>query len=183
MATSAGSPTGAAPPLSPELTEQRRHCENGLEAALRTNKKVRSLLTAIEAMGGCPLPQSFFSCQTCDAVMSGGMTFTTDHTKDGTPHIIICDNKGMDKDTLESTVVHELVHALDKCRVNKFNTNNCEMMACTEIRASNLSGECSFAMELVRGRLSLLDGHADCVKRRAELSLSAQPRCRVCFRY
>lgn len=48
--------------------------------------------------------------------------------------------------------------------------------ACTEIRAENLSGECSFFRELPR--MNHLAGHgAECVKRRAVLSVRANPNC------
>ena len=57
--------------------------------------------------------------------------------------------------------------------------NNCIHMACTEIRAENLSGECSWLREMQNGRM-LTDfvGHgAKCVKRRAALSVKANPNC------
>mmetsp|Transcript_20960 Transcript_20960/g.61012 ORF Transcript_20960/g.61012 Transcript_20960/m.61012 type:complete len:90 (-) Transcript_20960:413-682(-) len=57
--------------------------------------------------------------------------------------------------------------------------NNCMHMACTEIRAENLSGECAWTKELSAGRMSQFTGHgAECVKRRAALSVQANPNCR-----
>jgi len=56
--------------------------------------------------------------------------------------------------------------------------NNCIHMACTEIRSENLSGECSMTRELVNNRISNLKGHGgECVKRRAALSVKANPNC------
>mmetsp|Transcript_19662 Transcript_19662/g.28498 ORF Transcript_19662/g.28498 Transcript_19662/m.28498 type:complete len:90 (+) Transcript_19662:130-399(+) len=57
--------------------------------------------------------------------------------------------------------------------------NNCIHMACTEIRAENLSGECDWVRELGSGRMKEFAGHgAKCVKRRAVLSLKANPNCK-----
>ena len=54
-------------------------------------------------------------------------------------------------------------------------------MACTEIRAENLSGECGAVRELVNGRATMgtFKGHgAKCVKRRSILSVEANPNCK-----
>jgi mitochondrial inner membrane protease ATP23 len=57
--------------------------------------------------------------------------------------------------------------------------NNCIHLACTEIRAENLSGECNMMRELTQGRIKTFPGHGqECVKRRAGLSLQANPKCR-----
>ena len=58
--------------------------------------------------------------------------------------------------------------------------HNCIHMACTEIRAENLSGECDWARELMNGRMEgrFLGHGAECVKRRAVLSVKANPRCK-----
>ena len=56
-------------------------------------------------------------------------------------------------------------------------------MACTEIRAENLSGECGAVREMVNGRVKLQSGNfkghgGECVKRRAGLSVMANPNCK-----
>lgn len=57
--------------------------------------------------------------------------------------------------------------------------NNCVHLACTEIRAENLSGECNTIREMMQGRITTFAGHGqECVKRRAALSLQANPKCR-----
>ena len=56
--------------------------------------------------------------------------------------------------------------------------NNCVHMACTEIRAENLSGECHWFREAVSGRIKNFSKHGqECVKRRAALSVKANPNC------
>jgi hypothetical protein len=79
-------------------------------------------------------------------------------------------------------VVHELIHAYDACRV-ELEPHNCNHIACTEIRAANLSGDCDFGVELSRRKLSMLtEGklagiQQSCVHRRAELSLAMHEAC------
>jgi inner membrane protease ATP23 len=48
-----------------------------------------------------------------------------------------------------------------------------------QIRAANLSGDCSLYQEFVRGNLSdaMVGQHKRCVKRRALLSVSLNPYC------
>lgn len=50
--------------------------------------------------------------------------------------------------------------------------------ACSEVRASNLSGDCHWVNEFFRGTLSFSNGHQKCVRRRAELSTAMNPMCR-----
>ena len=77
------------------------------------------------------------------------------------------------------TVHHELIHAVDLCRSNADPLHNCVQMACTEIRAENLSGECGFWKEMPRiWKQSKFAGHGrECVRRRAVLSVRANPNC------
>ena len=79
---------------------------------------------------------------------------------------------------IEKTVLHELIHAYDACRV-EFNPNDCRQIACTEIRAAHLSGDCEFSAELNRGFFKVGGQGVECIKRRAELSLSGHPQCAV----
>jgi inner membrane protease ATP23 len=54
-------------------------------------------------------------------------------------------------------------------------------VAVLQIRAANLSGDCTLGMEFVRGNLSeaLVGQHKRCVRRRALLSVSLNPYCQV----
>ena len=45
------------------------------------------------------------------------------------------------------------------------------------MRAANLSGDCSFSQELLRGNLGLVAQQQACVRRRAELSVAMNPAC------
>ena len=46
-----------------------------------------------------------------------------------------------------------------------------------QVRAANLSGDCSFGQELLRGNLGFVAQQQACVRRRAELSVAMNPAC------
>ena len=149
-----------------------------LEKVLINNEKALKLLDSIEKIG-CKLPDSFFKLQACppDKNMSGGfLVYTGEKNGKYNPAVVLCTDRKIDRTTFENTVVHELIHAYDQCRI-KLDWKNCLHHACTEIRASSLSGECSFYEELSRGKFALSAGHQECVKRRAKLSLKMNPGC------
>ncbi|KYQ88412.1 hypothetical protein DLAC_11113 [Tieghemostelium lacteum] len=90
--------------------------------------------------------------------------------------VLICDNIVTYPENIRNTVVHEFIHAFDMCKV-KLDTFNCEHLACTEIRAANLSGDCTFDAEAVRGNISIYNHLQECSKRRAIKSLERIPQC------
>ena len=73
-----------------------------------------------------------------------------------------------------------MVHAYDYLRFKvDFQTHDLRHAACTEIRASSLSGECRFWREFWhRAQYKVTYQHQECVKRRATLSVAARPNCR-----
>lgn len=95
------------------------------------------------------------------------------------PEIYLCQQHLRNESHAHEAMVHELIHAVDMCRTKMDPIKNCIHLACTEIRAENLSGECHWLRELQSGRLVTdFSGHgAKCVKRRAELSVKANPNC------
>ncbi|KAL7576700.1 hypothetical protein ACA910_005625 [Epithemia clementina (nom. ined.)] len=97
------------------------------------------------------------------------------------PEIFVCQQYLENETMTHKVMVHELVHAIDLCRSTMNPVHNCLHLACTEIRAENLSGECSFFKELPRILFQTgeqFQGHgADCVRRRALLSVRANPQC------
>lgn len=110
-------------------------------------------------------------CDVCPDWKSGGF-----HPELG---ILLCQNRIRDKWHLEDTLSHELVHYFDnlKWQVDWLDLKH---HACSEIRASNLSGECRFMQELSRRGLGfkVSRGHQECVKRRAVLSVTGNPNCK-----
>ncbi len=84
----------------------------------------------------------------------------------------ICENWIQSSTQVEDALSHELIHAIDDCRVRGFDEHNCRHVACSEIRAANLSGECRWTRELLRGNFTQFAGaHDVCVRRRARLSM------------
>lgn len=95
------------------------------------------------------------------------------------PEIFLCQQHLIDADQTNRTIVHELIHAIDACRAKVNLQSNCIHLACTEIRAENLSGECTPLNEFLRIGFHNPRAHAqECVRRRALLSVNSHPRCR-----
>jgi inner membrane protease ATP23 len=170
-------------------------CTQNMEQVLRFDNHVHKMAESIEALG-CKLPMNFFTCRKCSVDITGGFkveAITTNGSSssaatDYIPKIIACENKAQNEtyDSLRNTIVHELVHAYDLCRSN-LDTRNCKILACTEIRATALSGECDVTSNFARGKAVKLTGpigdnfmssYKDCVRRRAVQSLNLTSHCK-----
>lgn len=127
------------------------------------------MMDQIHRIGGNISSQNIV-CAPCDELKSGGF-----HPELG---ILLCQNRFNSKWHLEDTLTHELVHAYDHC---KFNVDWMDLRhhACSEIRASSLSGECRMMNQIVKnGIWKFTKGHQACVKRRAALSVLNHPKCK-----
>ncbi|GIC84937.1 mitochondrial inner membrane protease ATP23 [Aspergillus udagawae] len=110
-------------------------------------------------------------CRRCTSRKAGGF--------DPEYGILLCANEMKDQGHLEDTMAHEMVHAYDHLRFKVDWTDNLRHAACTEIRASSLSGECRWAREFFRrGQWKFTQQHQECVRRRAVLSVRARPGCK-----
>ena len=87
-----------------------------------------------------------------------------------TKDVVVCENNITTKNDLEKNLAHELVHVYDDKSV-KMDYSNSKHVACSEIRAISLSGECSFLDELKRGYFDFGQHFQQCVKRRAYLGV------------
>ncbi|OBT52101.1 hypothetical protein VE04_06604 [Pseudogymnoascus sp. 24MN13] len=104
-------------------------------------------------------------------VRQGG-GFSPDHG------ILICANEMRNQGHLEDTLAHEMVHAWDHLRW-KVDWSDLRHAACTEIRASSLSGECRWTREFfVRNNFTLTQQHQNCVRNRAIRSVMNRPSCK-----
>ncbi|XP_018106187.1 mitochondrial inner membrane protease ATP23 homolog isoform X2 [Xenopus laevis] len=74
---------------------------------------------------------------------------------------------------MNRVVTHELIHAFDHCRAHVDWFNNVRHLACSEIRAANLSGDCTLANELTRFKFGVKGHHQVCVRDRALRSILA----------
>uniref|UniRef100_A0A8C1Z252 Mitochondrial inner membrane protease ATP23 n=1 Tax=Cyprinus carpio TaxID=7962 RepID=A0A8C1Z252_CYPCA len=71
---------------------------------------------------------------------------------------------------------HELrgdIHTFDHCRARVDWFNSFRHLACSEIRAVSLSGDCSFVNEISRFNFGLKEHHQVCVRGRALCSILA----------
>jgi len=152
-----------------------RRCEKDRDYLLKYSPIVRFMNENIQKLGGEMGPQNIH-CRTCsgeEEKMQGGF----DH-KYG---IKICANFVQEQSQLEDVLTHEMVHAYDHLRfkTNLTEEDDLRHAACSEIRASNLSGECRWANEFFRNKiLSFTQHHQDCVRRRAIISVKGRPSCR-----
>jgi inner membrane protease ATP23 len=133
--------------------------------------RVTFMVEAIEGLG-CKVPERFVACTHLDGTKAGGFQF--EPGKD--PVIYLGAGVGYGQRQVEQTLTHELVHAFDQCRA-KARFDNLLHHACTEIRASALSGECDWSEEVNRGNFSTNGQGEKCVRRRAELSVAMNPYC------
>ena len=72
---------------------------------------------------------------------------------------------------MNDVLTHELVHAYDDCRA-RVNWDNLEHLACSEIRAASLSGDCFYWKEnFARLNFGWKAHHQKCAKDRAIKSI------------
>ncbi|KAK9460500.1 Atp23p [Lipomyces oligophaga] len=145
-----------------------KSCEEFRDFSLRYSPIVTFMRDHIEKLGGKVLRNDII-CTNCDQTVAGG--FNPDLG------IMLCQNYVLGKKHVEDTIAHELIHVYDEL---KFNVDwlNLKHHACSEIRASNLSGECRMMNQMFRySQFKFIRAHQDCVRRRAVLSVSGNPNC------
>ncbi|ODQ65264.1 putative metalloprotease of the mitochondrial inner membrane [Nadsonia fulvescens var. elongata DSM 6958] len=144
-------------------------CEEWRDWVLDYSPTVTFMQDQITKIGG-NINKTNIMCDICDESKGGGFNPQLG--------ILLCANRLGSKFQLEDTLAHEMVHAYDHC---KFDVDWFDLRhhACSEIRASSLSGECRFTRELRRGAFdNFMKGHQECVKRRATMSVMANPKCK-----
>jgi mitochondrial inner membrane protease ATP23 len=105
------------------------------------------------------------SCSPCRSLISGGYNPSTNT-------ITICQDTLKSKQQLQDILAHEYIHAYDTS-TTKLDWTNPKHQACTEIRATTLSGECNFTREVLRGNLGIGKQLQACIRRRSVLGLVA----------
>lgn len=142
-------------------------CNEYRDWMLQYSPSVRFMIDHIRKLEGEP---PVIVCDTSDNLQGGGF-----HPDLG---ILLCSNHIRSKWQLEDILTHELVHAYDQLKF-KVDLSNLKHHACTEIRASMLSGECRIMNEIRKTGLgSFGTKFQDCIKRRAVLSVSANDNCK-----
>ncbi|XP_047431462.1 mitochondrial inner membrane protease ATP23 homolog [Mugil cephalus] len=141
-------------------------CQVMLQLALDTSPYAQLLLSAMKNSGCKLFKDRHFSCEDCDGTVSGGFDSASSQ-------IVLCQNNIHQQAHMNRVVTHELIHAFDHCRANVDWFNNYRHLACSEIRAANLSGDCTFTNELTRFNFGLKQHHQECVRGRALRSILA----------
>jgi inner membrane protease ATP23 len=150
------------------FTINRRSCERWKKDLLNYSPSIQFMLKHLKHAGANATP-AHFPCLPCDLTHSGG--FSPDAGA-----VVLCQGNFLNKKHMEHTIVHELVHMYDHAVFN-VDWNNLRHHACSEIRANSLSGDCSWGREIQRGILSFSKQHQTCVRRRAVMSVMANPNC------
>lgn len=151
-----------------QLPSRCESCVEDKEWVLKYSPSVLFMMDHVNKLGG-NLSTKNIKCDTCDDLKGGGF-----HPELG---ILLCSNWIRDKWQLEDILTHELVHAYDYLKF-QIDLTNLKHHACTEIRASMLSGECRIMNEIRKtGLADFSKKFQSCVKRRAVLSVSANPNC------
>ncbi|RPA96024.1 hypothetical protein L873DRAFT_1773754 [Choiromyces venosus 120613-1] len=146
-----------------------RKCEKNRDYLISYSPIVRFLLENITQLGG-KMDSSNIKCMPCENFQSGG--FSPEYG------VLLCQNRLRDKGHTEDTLAHELVHVYDHLRF-RVEWEELRHHACSEIRASSLSGECRWTREaFTRGVFDFTKQHQACVKRRAILSVQNHPKCK-----
>jgi mitochondrial inner membrane protease ATP23 len=146
-------------------------CEKQRDYLLQFSPIIRYMSDNIRRLGG-DINASNIRCRTCTTGMLGGF----DHRYG----IMLCANYVEKQSMMEDVLAHEMVHAYDHLRfkTNLDHETDLRHTACSEIRASNLSGECRWANEFFRNRIFKFTNHQqDCVRRRAVHSVKMRPNC------
>uniref|UniRef100_A0A0F8ALI9 Mitochondrial inner membrane protease ATP23 n=1 Tax=Larimichthys crocea TaxID=215358 RepID=A0A0F8ALI9_LARCR len=141
-------------------------CQFMLQVAVDSSPYAKLLLNAMKSSGCKVLKDRHFSCEDCDGTVSGGFDAISSQ-------IVLCQNNISQQSHMTRVVTHELIHAFDHCRAHVDWFNNYRHLACSEIRAANLSGDCTFSNEAARFNFGLKEHHQECVRDRALRSILA----------
>ncbi|XP_057180367.1 mitochondrial inner membrane protease ATP23 homolog [Triplophysa rosa] len=144
----------------------KHKCHIMLQFTLDTSPYAKLLLGAMRNSGCTVYKDRHFSCEDCDGTVSGGFDAATSQ-------IVLCQNNIHQQAHMNRVVTHELIHAFDHCRARVDWFSNFRHLACSEIRAANLSGDCSFINEISRFNFGLKEHHQECVRSRALRSILA----------
>ena len=132
-------------------------CEMRVMDVFERSNELKLLQGAMRKYG-CDFDISrHISCERCNGVAGA---FDPD-----TKQIVVCYNETQNQSRIMTTIMHEMIHMFDYCRV-KFDFNNLEHVACSEIRAANIT-YCQIADRLQfggPGSFSFKSAQQYCVK-------------------
>ncbi|XP_038636899.1 mitochondrial inner membrane protease ATP23 homolog isoform X1 [Scyliorhinus canicula] len=152
--------------LAESILTFNHRCRVMLQVTLDTSPYAKLLVDAMKGSGCAVYKDRHFSCEDCDGTVSGG--FDAEISQ-----IVLCQNNIHQQQHMNRVVTHELIHTFDHCRAHVDWFRNIKHLACSEIRAANLSGECAFVNEVCRFNFGLKQHHQKCVRERALRSILA----------
>ncbi|XP_068210608.1 mitochondrial inner membrane protease ATP23 homolog [Palaemon carinicauda] len=145
-------------------------CERNVWSCVQKSPAVKLMLSALKS-SGCEVDLTrHISCEVCDVSVSGGYDPELNQ-------VVICQNVARSEGLTQGVLTHELIHMFDYCK-HKLDFKNLDHLACTEIRAANLT-HCSFMSAMFQGDASpfrIAKTHQDCVRRKAAMSVMAVRR-------
>ncbi|KAK4176085.1 hypothetical protein QBC36DRAFT_330035 [Triangularia setosa] len=156
-------------------------CETDRDWLFQHSPVVRFLQEKTAALNGDLGPHNVI-CRRCPGRIAEDGTVVRQTGGFSPEHgILLCANEIRDRSHLEDTLAHEMVHAWDHLRwkVDWMGGMDLKHAACTEIRASMLSGECRWTRETItRGNWTLTQQFQNCVRMRAIQSVMNRPTCK-----
>lgn len=140
-------------------------CERNVYKCIKNSLIVKLMMGALKS-SGCEIDiRRHIACEYCDPVVTGGYDPILNQ-------IVICQNTVKKEGIVQGILAHEMIHMFDYCN-NKVDFKNIDHLACTEIRAANLT-HCSFFSACTQGDASLFrikKAHEACVKSKAMFSI------------
>lgn len=116
-------------------SDQVRECERNVQAAIDRCPVIKLMFLAMERSGCRVIPHRHIVCEPCkNPALMGGLDQEFNQ-------ILICSNNCLGPAKTEKILLHELVHLYDHCTAHLDLPNNLKHLACTEIRASNLTSK------------------------------------------
>mmetsp|Transcript_23496 Transcript_23496/g.56205 ORF Transcript_23496/g.56205 Transcript_23496/m.56205 type:complete len:182 (-) Transcript_23496:339-884(-) len=143
-------------------------CRDMADYAFSWSPFVRFMVEKLQ-QAGCTVDSKIAKIRSCDSAVVGGFAPGVG--------VVLCHNHLGTQDEVNRSLTHELIHAYDHCRGANLDWSDCHHHACSEVRAANLSGDCHWSQEFLRGNFSLQAQHQACVRRRALLSVAMNPNC------
>ncbi|XP_046423685.1 mitochondrial inner membrane protease ATP23 homolog [Neodiprion fabricii] len=142
-------------------------CERNVYSCVVKHPVIKLMMASLKS-NGCPFDiRRHISCEVCDHAVTGGYDPITNQ-------IVVCQNTAPTENQVGGVMSHEMIHMFDWC-VNDLDFKNLDHLACTEIRAANLT-HCSFMSAWFDGSASpfnIRQTHGECVKIKAMTSVMA----------
>ncbi|KAJ4141098.1 Mitochondrial inner membrane protease atp23 [Fusarium equiseti] len=160
-----------------------KRCEEFRDWLFTYSPTVRFMSEKIRDLNG-RIDSSNVYCRRCPSYLNADGTVLRQSGGFSPEHgILICANEIQSRKHLEDTLAHEMVHAWDMLRWKNVDfvgkPGDLKHAACTEIRASMLSGECRWTKEaFTRGNWKLTQQFQNCVRRRAIDSIVGRTACK-----